>query len=210
MNYKSILKQIEDNIGKKPRRFNFIDKLTWLRLRKPEWDWHNDNITLTINDFHRTFEEGKLAWAHIIQANKLMFRPGNVNCPGELLVWVDGNIDFNVEDIEVMANVLFDLKGTSETITDPETKKFAEYLENEFIRNYGLKVPNKVSNGIDFRICTVFFQRHHIPNGVITNGLFPVLYLEENPMVVVIVPHRFWTQELLDVHQRLKKKLPKP
>jgi hypothetical protein len=200
MNYKAILKEIEQNLGQSPRHFSFIDKLTWLRLRKPEWDYTNDDICNSLDNFHKVFKEGKLAWGHIIQVNRLMFGATKTNSPGEMLIWADEEIDFNVHDIGYMAQELFNLKGQSANLKNPETKEFALYLENERIRTYGLKIPLQLTNGIDFRISTVYFQRNHLPKGRVTNGLFPILYMETDPMAVVTVPYKFWPQALIDTH----------
>jgi hypothetical protein len=197
MHYDEILRQVENKIGTQPRKFNLVDKLTWLKQDKPEWDWEDDEIKHSVENWHKVFTKGKIAWGHIIQVNNFMFEKSDSNCPGEVLIWLEKSKPFNPDAFELVAEKLYEIKGYSQYLDDSDEKEFAEYLENQLIRAYGVKVPSRISDGLNLRVSTVFFQRRHIPNGVITNSLFPVLYLDESPMVAAMVPCKFWPQELL-------------
>ena len=198
MDYDDILRSINKKLGPPPRTFTFIDKLTWFRRDKPEWDWQNDDLRHNIENWEKVFREGRLTWGHIIQVNSLMFEKGTDNCPGEIVIWCEKDQRFDADALELTAHKLFELKGYSVHLDDTEEKMFAEYLENQYLRVHGLKVPEHISEGYDLRVSTIFFQRRHIPAGVITNSLFPVLYLESNPMVPVMVPYKFWPKVLME------------
>lgn len=197
MNYNEILKYIENKMGKEPRSFNLWDKLAWYKQDKPEWDWEDDEIKNSVENWENVFTHGKITWGHIIQVNKLMFEKSKSNCPGEVLIWHEQSKPFNPESFELVAEKLYEIKGYSEYLKGSDEKEFAAYLENQLIRAYGTKVPMRISDGLDLRVSTVFFQRRHIPNGMITNSLFPILYLDKSPMVVVMVPFNFWPRDLL-------------
>ncbi|MES3021460.1 MAG: hypothetical protein V4857_07720 [Pseudomonadota bacterium] len=197
MNHDDILKQLAKSIGSAPRKFNFIDKLTWFKQDLPEWDWQSDDIRHSVENWRKVFEQGRLTWGHIVQVNRLMFEESDANCPGEVLIWHDRSA-FNLRTFAAAAAGLYDLKGTSDELGDADEKAFAEQLEDELIRGYGTRIPARLAHGFDLRASTIFFQRRHIPNRVITGSLFPILYLEESPMVAVMVPHRFWPKELLE------------
>lgn len=197
MDYDEILQSINKKLGRPPRRFNFIDKLTWFKQDKPEWDWENEDLRHNVENWERVFKEGKLTWGHIIQVNTLMFEKTPENCPGEIIIWCEKNESFDPDTFELIAHKLYELKGYSAHLDDAEEKMFSEYLENQLMRVHGIKVPERISEGLDIRVSTIFFQRRHIPGGVITNSLFPVLYRESDPMVPVMVPYRFWPKVLL-------------
>lgn len=195
--YTAILKHIEKKMGECPRKFNFWDKLTWLKLNKPSWDWENDVIRHTVLNWNRVFSHGKLGWGHIIQVNNLMFEKSPFDCPGDILIWNDHKpVDRAL--MEDMATRLYELKGYSEYLDDSIEKEYATRMENEWTRSYGLKVPESIAQQIDVKISTIFFQRKHIPDQVITHSFFPVLYLETDPMVVVMVPYKFWPKEFIE------------
>jgi len=197
MNCSEILKAIDKKLGPRPRSFNFIDKITWFKQDKPEWDWENDEIKHNVENWEKVFREGKLSWGHVVQVNTLMFEKSSANCPGEIIVWCEKESLFDLDAFKLVAEKLYELKGYSDYLDDTKEKEFAEYLENQSIRAHGIKVPTTISEGLNIRVCTVFFQRRHIPNGVITNSLFPILYLDSKPMVATIVPYQFWPKTLL-------------
>ncbi len=197
MNHQAILKQVEKAIGAAPRKFHFFDRLTWFKQDFPGWDWQDDDIRHSVHQWKHVFEQGRLTWGHIVQVNRLMFEKSEHNCPGEVLIWHDRAHPFDADAFALAAHNLFELKGTSEELVDGEEKAFAAQLENERARGYGARIPARIAHGLDLRASTIFFQRRHIPNGIITASLFPILYLEESPMVAVMVPSKFWPKELL-------------
>ena len=197
MDFDIILSEIGKKLGTTPRSFGFWDKLTWFKQDKPTWDWENDEIKNSVVHWEKVFTEGELAWGYIIQVNKLMFEKSNLNCPGEVLVLAKNTVPFDLESFEATAQALYDLKGNSSLLSEESEQYFAKYLENELTRVYGLKLPESISNGNDLFVSTLFFQRRHIPKRKITCSLLPVLYLEKDPKVVVMVPRKFWTKKLL-------------
>lgn len=197
MDYQQVLRYIEGKLGPTPRQFNLIDRLTWFKQDKPDWDWKNDDIRHSVENCKNVFTHGSLSWGHIIQVNVLMFERSDDNCPGEVVIWNDDLASFDAKLLATTANKLYRTKGHSGKLLDAEEKKFAAYLENEMIRTYGLPVPKRFCNGVDLRVSTMFFQRRHIPGAVISSSLFPVLYLKEDPMVTAMVPYRFWPASYL-------------
>ncbi len=199
MNLKKTLFQISENLGEAPRKLNFIDKLTWFKMDFPEWDWKNDDIKNSINFRNKAFIHGKLTWGMIIQVNTLMFEDSNDNCPGDILIWKSSIEKFDHTVFKSIAKTIYNLKGKSHAINNTDEKKFALHLEDELIRQYGLKVPYQISRGLELLVSTVYFQRRHIPERKIMGSLFPILYLEEDPMVAIIVPAKFWPEEFIEV-----------
>ncbi|GAO42713.1 hypothetical protein [Flavihumibacter petaseus] len=197
MNFQSILKNIGSKLGNEPRSFNLIDRLTWFKQDIPQWDWQDDAISNSVYLWKDTFTRGRLSWGHIIQVNSMMFSEGTIDCPGEVLIWRDDPEQFDADRFESIAGNLFQMKGNSKEFTNNEERDFAEYLENELTRAYGIKVPQRLTDGLNLRVSTVLFQRRHLPDRIITNSLLPILYLNESPMVAVVVPHKFWPRQFL-------------
>lgn len=198
MNYKEQLEAIDRKLGRRPRKFGLLDKLTWYKQDLPSWDWQDDDIRHSVQNWEKVFQQGRLGWGYIVQANTLMFEKGPLNCPGEILIWQDEAFPFDPEAAGEVARRLYELKGNSAHLEDEEERRFAAHLEDELERSYGLQIPERIADGFDLKVSTIFFQRRHIPGGVVTNSFFPILYLETNPMVTVMVPHRFWPKSLLE------------
>ena len=197
MNWDKILSYINKKMGRTPRRFNILDKWSWFKQDKPDWLWQNDDIRISVNNWEKVFTHGKITWGHIIQANRLMFQQSTANCPGEILIWHEKTKAFDPDSFSLVAEKLYELKGYSKFLDEPDEKEFANYLEDEHIRTYGMRVPESISDNLDLRVSTIFFQRRHIPDGVVKRSLFPILYLEDDPMVIVMVPYKFWPKEFL-------------
>ena len=200
MNYDLIIQSTQAKLGSAPRTFHLWDKLSWYKQDKPDWDWWNEDLKHSVENWERVFIHGQLTWGRIIQVNTLLFQPGKDNCPGEVLIWLEKEKPFDAEAFDLIGSKLYEIKGYSEhfdPLDEREEKAFAAYLEDQMMRVYGLKVPPRIADGLHVRVSTAFFQRRHIPNGVISHLLFPVLYLEQDPMVVAMVPYKFWPKELL-------------
>ena len=198
--YDLILQSTETKLGASPPKFSLRDKLSWNKQDKPDWDWWNEDLKHSVENWDKVFTYGKLTWGRIIQVITLMFQQGKDNCPGEVRIWLEKEKPFDADAFDLIGSKLYVIKGYSEhfdPLDEREEKAFAAYLEDQMVRVYGLKVPSRIADGLNVRVSTVFFQRRHIPNKVISNLLFPVLYLNEDPMVAVMVPSRFWPQELL-------------
>jgi hypothetical protein len=59
MDYDDILRSINKKLGPPPRTFTFIDKLSWFRRDKPEWDWQNDDLRHNIENSEKVFQGRK-------------------------------------------------------------------------------------------------------------------------------------------------------
>lgn len=199
--YQRILQEVENKLGKAPRTFNWLDKLTWYKQDLPEWDWKNDEIKHSVHNWEKVFKEGKLGWGYVIQANSLLFESSNINAPGEILIWQDETKNFTPQAAYEIAHSLFELKGKSFAIEVVDEKSFAEYLENERIRVYGRQIPERLTNGLKLAVSTVFFQTRHLLDRKLGNTYFPILYLENDPMAAVVVPYKFWPKPLRRIWQ---------
>ena len=207
MTYLEVLHYIEKKMGRPPRRFYFWHRRTWLKQDYPGWDWQNDDIKHSILNWEKCFKHGQLTWGLIVQVNKIMFDTTQdmaSNCPGEVVIWTDDLNKFDEVVLGDIADALYALKGNSANIADAEEKQYAQHLENEMTRQYGIKVPQRIAQGYNLYASLIFFQRRHIPGPghSLVDGLIPVLYLPTNPMVVVMVPCTFWPQQLLALWQQ--------
>jgi hypothetical protein len=198
MNYNLLLSKIASKLGGTPRKFNLLDKWSWLKIDLPEWDWENDAIKTTIHNWDKIFMQGKLTWGQILQVNTLMFENLDSNCMGEIIIWKEQTADFDAHAIELIAQELYLLKGNSMNIINKEERAFAVHLEDEFERVYGLEIPKSFS--YNYNLCTtpIYFQRKHLPDGKVSKSIFPILYLDSKTITAVVVPYKFWPKELVE------------
>lgn len=187
-----------DNFGPAPRRLSLWDRLTYFRIPKPDWliDDPSDRINILFQNLPGLFTNGSVVWGHIVQANRLMFEPGVHSCPGELVYSLADPRRVTPEALHQVATRLYELKGSA--TQDPELAPIANYLTDEHIRVFGLRVPKKISTYLSCRISTTFFVRKHLPQRRICRLLMPIVINPESPRVAMPLPARYWPKPLVE------------
>ena len=178
-------------------RVGLWDKMTYLHLPKPLWLHWND--TDKLHGFYyaapKLFDTGQIVWGHIVQANSQLFEKGTSNCPAQMVYSLDPLVDSNPELLMLVAERLFDLKGTKPA--DSELAPFAERITDEYSREFGWEVPAKLSGKVPCLVSVTMIFRKHLPNSILSKGLMPILTDPNNPQAALILPSRFWPPELV-------------
>lgn len=194
----TLLNHCKKVLGPPPRKLPF--ERSYLQLHRPDWLMHpqnkDDRLNLIFDNLGTVLQRGIVAWGQIVQANTLMFEPGDQDCPGELLYSSShpGSVDLN--ELQDVAQRLYALKGTSPKSDD--LRSIADYLTAELVRVYGLEVPSSVSPDFRCGISTTFFARKHLPGGLLTQPILPILVNPKPPHVALPVPAKAWPRELID------------
>jgi hypothetical protein len=155
-------------------------------LSFPSWV-SGDPLERLKDDQHILLKDGIVVWGHIIQANELMFTPGNSNAPGEIVYDPHGH--HVPEQLAIAAQRMGSLKGRK--LTDPALQEIGDYLANEMIRVFGKPVPDTIAQG-GLRYSTILFNRAHLPNGYLAVPFFPVIISDQCPGAAMILPSRWW------------------
>ena len=132
-----------------------------------------------------------------------VFSPGVLNCPGEVVYCLDRDRQGVLPSLADTARALFSLKGEPQATLGLAT--VSEYLANERIRVFGLNVPEVISPDLLCAISTVFFNRKHLPNGVLSQSFFPIIVSQQSPCLAAIVPARYWPRSLLDAWKSTRR-----
>ena len=194
---KRLLEDCNQLFGEAPREFSLWSRLTYFRVPKPTW-LHidpTDGLAPLFKNIGRTFSNGVVVWGHVVQANALLFKAGDVSCPGELVYSINGNQRIEVEDLRHIAHSLYSLKGTEPS--DPELLSISNNLTNERIRVYGLEVPRSISPRFACKISTTYFVRKHLPGGRLRKTLLPIIVNPVEPHYAMSLPGKYWADEFL-------------
>jgi len=182
------LRQCRRNLGEAPRRFGLWERLTYLTLFPPSWVWSDPLLRLYTKQF-RLLREGTLVWAHVVQANSLLFSPGPWDSPGEVIFCPNPGEGVTPEQLAPIAKRIYALKGTQPS--DPRERHLADHLTNERTRRFGLRVPETLGATFPCYLSTLMFPRKHLPNRQLEHPFFPVLVLPEGE--VLFLPARYWS-----------------
>lgn len=145
------------------------------------------------NELLRT--EGKVVWGHIIQANQLLFDPeAKENCPAAALYSLDPYYDGNLEELEVIAGSLFDIKGKS---TSKNLQKFSDMLADETTIQMKLKIPHELTGGRDVFYTSIMVHRNQLPFPFLATSAFPLLVHESKTKSTMILPVKYWSDDMI-------------
>lgn len=195
------LSECQANLGTAPRKFDeqtteylaiesgwVYGLLFWVPLCKLMKNSRQRNI----------FGNGVVVWAHVIQANNVLWSPSNNpddDAPGELVFANDPQGQVTPESLGPVAVQLGQLRGADHG--DKALNRIGNYLEAENVRAFGWEVPRSVSRSATCYISTTMFLRKHLPNGFLNRPYFPIVITPSKPHFAMPLPARFWSPELM-------------
>lgn len=196
INYQKELESCRKNFGAPGQRsFSFFDKLFYMNVRKPIWCGKNDDLHQFFENKWSVFKNGVVVWAHLVQANQLLFKPGPENCPASVVFCPNPNAQADLSLLSRVASQMFELKGT--TPEDPKLREIAEMLTDEMIRTSGNQVPTQLTGRTPIFESTVFVSRKHLPEPkCLTQSFFPLVVNPNRPFYNFPLPARYWSERL--------------
>lgn len=168
-------------------------RLAALCAAPPSWMKDSDGLMEVLRQQSLLLAQGQIVWGGLIQANKLLFTPGQDDCPALLVYSADRYFDAHPDELRAVGRQMFALKDTNPA--DPVLKAAALKVSDEAARDLGFRLPAVFSER-EISAATFMVFRRHIPQGVLTAGLFPILTHPSTP-AVMIVPSDFWPLDLL-------------
>ncbi len=198
--FPEMIAQCAENFGRPPRRFSLWDRLTYLRVVRPEWLYQNPNNeleTLFLN-LARLKRDGRVVWGHFIQANSELFAPGKNDQPGEVVYSFEDAATVAVEELSGVAADLAALKHTKPEA--PALAAIANRLTDEYTSVFGKRVPSAISPKLPCRMSTIYVVRKHLPSPKphLRKPLLPIIVNPTEPHVALVLPSRYWPEALLE------------
>lgn len=159
----------------------------------PSMNYEGDPLLTLWKDQSLLLKSGRVVWAAVIQANGMLFEPGNYSLPGEVVIGVDTSLDDNPEPLAETASRIFAIKGTQPQ--DPELRIVADRITNEIHRSLAEVLPMQITNGLALKRYTVVFHQPHLPFGFLNGKVLPVL-VHASSKHALIVPSWYWPEEM--------------
>ena len=75
-------------------------------------------------------------------------------------------------------------------------ERFARAITDELARTMRLPLPRSLCQGKESYLTTCLIQPSHLPRGYLATGFFPLVICPEKTEAVMILPARYWPQEL--------------
>ncbi len=164
-----------------------------LDVAAPEWFAQDPVFQRWFAALPALWRDGAVVWSNLVQANSLLFRQGDANCPGEVLYDPTGRVD--PARFAGAAQAMFGLKGLR--LRNPWLRFFAEALTHERVRTSGYDLPASLgARGL--QTASLLFFRQHLPGGVLSGGRLPLLVSRAHPGIVMMLPAKYWPDDLGD------------
>jgi hypothetical protein len=203
-----LLEQCRQKFGPPPRSFSLRERF-YLWMAPPDWMiGKRDELWRVYRSRKQLVRDGQVVWAALIQANFQLFSPGSSNCPAAVVYSTDPSFDSEPYALEEIARSLFRLKGTAPE--DPALQKFAHDLTDERVRSMKLALPHSLTQGRDVFYTCIMVHRPHLPDRYLAAGLLPLVVQPELTEATLILPSRFWSDELLALWRSEGKNRPRP
>ncbi|MGO1283239.1 MAG: hypothetical protein ACTHUJ_09965, partial [Psychrobacter sp.] len=167
--------------------------LAYLQMMPPKW-MKDDVLYEQMNQLSKLYKTGKVVWAHVVQANKMLWSfDQTYSCPAEVLYDPTGRTP--VSYLAEIAHELYTFKNNIPDTDDIEILKYAEHITDEHTRMLGFDIPNSITP-LPLKSTSMFVWRLHLPNGILQSS-FPILISDETAEVTVL-PAKFWDPAYYD------------
>lgn len=187
-----ILQRLRSSYEMRQQRMSSI-ALASLVGPRPSWLKETDGLAQFFKQQELLLTEGHIVWGAVVQANTLLFKPGDADCPALLVHSPDRYFDSRPRELRLIGATFFSFKHTD--ATDPELKEVARLVTDEMDRSMGFELPTVFSSK-PVRSATFMVFRKHVPNGVLSAGLFPIL-THPSTQAVMMLPFEFWPIEFI-------------
>jgi len=157
-----------------------------VRIIAPLW-LDRDPMRRTFFRHTDIWNGGLVGWGRIVQANNLLFGPGEDDSPADVLYDTSGGLPYIA--LREPATRLFGLRRG--TPANAEEKAYADHLNDELTRAAGTAVPKSISE-LPLKISTVLIHRKHLPDGKLSLPYFPVVMNDKHPGAIMVLPSRWW------------------
>lgn len=186
MNYQSIIEDIRSNYQKNPKKKFKLRFRLWINL---------STLNRIYSDQKFLARSGKIVYAHLIQANSLLFKKRlfGGDLPAVLLYSMEPYYDEHPEELRKLAREIFSYKNKKDAPL--ELQKFADLISNELSSEYNLILPSSITPHGKVYYSTFVVWRKHLIDNYLKNSLFPIFAAPDRVKSCMIVPKQYWSEE---------------
>ncbi|MBT0961857.1 hypothetical protein [Denitromonas iodatirespirans] len=193
------------NNGDRERRIRQLNpaEQACLSIQRP--DWMNRHPLRELLDLAPAlYAEGRVVWASVVQANKLLYAPGHEGHPAVLVYDPDGlTPSYKLGDA---ASTLFSARRELQTLrqqesADPALLAIAEWLEDEAAPGSGILVPD-TGDYAGLLVSWTFFDRNQLPTECLIDRHVPCIVSRTDPGKILPLPWPLWPDSSLALWRR--------
>lgn len=157
--------------------------------------------------FEQLIQRGLVVWGAVAQANVLLHTIGGGDAPANVVVSEDATLDERPEFLVSVAKAVFTLKNT--TPDDPDLMEIATTISDESNAVAKLRVPTKLTDGLQVFLTSTFVNRCCLPGRVLAGHFFPILIDRDDYENNCVLPAEFWPAKLAAEWRQAARAAPK-
>jgi len=187
LDFKKELETMRAKYAKKP--------LKGITLPLPRWLKSDDALCSVFRDKDRLVSEGKIYYAHIVQANNLLFRKDNsYDCPAMIIYSPDDVMADKPFMLGALAHQLFSYKDKDPETVPEEWREIARVITDEFDRSTFEFDASAGGISAHMSMPGIIVFREHLPKKVLLGSILPILALPGESDAVLILPEKYWSK----------------
>ncbi|MBK6314250.1 MAG: hypothetical protein IPF53_08010 [Blastocatellia bacterium] len=172
-----------------------LSESAYRKLVPPKWMKQEDPLRTIIAEQEHLFSGSTVVWGSIAGANDLLFDPGPEDSPASVVYCTATDFD---ESPAVLRETVDTIRQLTPESDDPQVRAFAEYVADDNARALKVSVPFSIGANERMFHATFVVVRKHLPDGVLSQNLVPLLVNPARTACVTILPSRYWSPEMLD------------
>lgn len=195
--FKKLLFDCRSIFGAPPRKFGLMDK-RYNRMSLPFLMRFVGGKTLKpiYDDRESLLSNGIVVWGYVVQANTLLYEPGDLNSAGQIIFSLDPIFEGRVD---VLGGIAQNILALMEADPPPkELVSFYNALHVENIAVFNRSVPKKMCYGKNVYLTTFMLHRKHLPVNYIKHNWFPLLVNPKYTRACLVMPSRYWSTTLIN------------
>lgn len=183
---KEELNAMQEHYTQKPLRY--------IELCVPEWLNPRDPIGKVFKDKYVLLKEGKIALAHIVQANDLLFRffPRG-DYPATIIYSTDPLVAEHPHILVNMAKKIYSYKNKPEESVPEEYRQIAKCITSEYGRTSFTIHTEHEGQPVAIQLIHILIFKKLLPKGRLCGNFLPVLTSPDSKTVLTL-PKRYWAK----------------
>lgn len=188
--YREELFQMRENYNNNPLRDIKLRCPSWLDSQDPMYEIYSKKAML--------LQQGEIVYAHIVQANTIMFRTfPMVDCPGQIVYSSEPYFSEHPEILRDIAWKIYSYKGQELNTVPDEWREVARVITDEYDTSDFTFSLNLGERSLEYHMIPTMIYRKLLPKGKLCGNLLPVLALHMCKPVLIL-PKQYWTKNFVN------------
>jgi hypothetical protein len=188
-----MMPELRSAVGSPPRG---LDLRPGDRLERPTWTEPapDDPYEVVFTDEDLVLARGQLVWGHVVEADPGLLEPGYEVLAARVVYGLDESFDLRVDLLRDVAGAVLELRGTQPS--DRAVARLADLLTNEYLVVFNHPVPSALWNGPTLHYTSLLVSPLLLPDDYLVSLWLPLLVLPGKTDASLVLPVRFWTDEV--------------